>query len=111
MDSSEYARMGNEELLSRLDNAALADRLEHSEDWKIVREGAKRLADQAIEQLLKTAPTEQARILELQFIAKFCRDMLPSIVAYAKQDGFLAFYEAKDRGIISPPVESGPPAP
>ncbi len=97
MNSEELSK---EEIISKLSDGELAVRFEESEDWKLIRESTRRLADQAIDELTKTPADNLVRIIELQLTAKFCRNFLQSILNSYKQEGALAFEEAKYRGFV-----------
>lgn len=95
-----YEELNDEELVSKLEDSALMDRFENSEDWKIIREACRRAGERAKEALVKADPDKKTLILELQKIAQIYGNFLPSLVNSFKQDGALAFEEAKGRGLL-----------
>lgn len=96
----DYANLSNEEIIQKLDDAAFISRFETSEDWKLFREACRHLALQAGHILERTDPLkEPSTIIECQVVKKFCSNMIHGIVNGLKNEGKLAFDEAKDRGL------------
>lgn len=105
MNPQAIADLTNEELLSRLDDATFIARFEGSDDWKLIREACERLAKQADYNLDNIDPIKDPTgIIECQITRKFCRNILRGIVNGIKNEGKIAFQQAKERGIIQKPI-------
>lgn len=102
----DYSSLSKDELIVRLDKAVIADNFEESEQWGLIKEAASRLADIAQDKLNHTNVFKDPGLaVELQVCIKVLRDLLPNIVNGLKQEGRLAFNEARDRrldGFTSP---------
>ena len=98
MDFSEFT---DDDLLDRLEDAALAHRLESLVEWKIIQEACQRLVDFAQKQLQEVNPEEYTKIIEYQLTARlFGKGFLPALIQNMQRMGELSFNEAKEREII-----------
>lgn len=96
----EFEAMMDDALIDRIENAAEIKELENSRGWKLLSEACKRAANQAREALVEVDPTEKVLIVKYQQIIKLYGNVLPSLINSFKQEGELAFGEAKSRGIL-----------
>ncbi len=97
----EYSHLPDKELLSILEDATFAVKLEDSPEWKVFREVCQRIEKKASEELLNTSVDEKIKIIELQVAIKFYRKVLPNLIASIKAEGEEAFIEAQERGLLS----------
>jgi len=96
VDSNE----SDEKLLDRIENSIKITDWENSEQWKLLDSACKRLAKKAENDLKNVPADNMLRIVELQQIAKLYGDVIGNLIRHLKDDGQIAFEEAKDRGII-----------
>lgn len=97
---TKYEEMGSEELIDRIEKSAEIKDLENSPGWRLIQEACKRAANQAREALSEVDPSDKVLIVKYQQIAKLYGNVLQSLVSSYKQEGLLAFEEAKQRGVI-----------
>jgi len=98
-DSVDYEALTDEALLEKLDNWDRLDRFEDSEEWRIFDEACRRVAMRAREELIKVPANDTLRIIELQQIIKLYGSVFKSLMSSFKQEGEVAFFEARDRGL------------
>lgn len=98
--SLEFERMNDGELVDRIENAAEIKELERSKGWRLISEACKRAANQARESLADVDPENKVLIVKYQQIAKLYGNVIPSLVNSFKQEGEMAFEEAKGRGVL-----------
>ena len=95
---TDTSKLSREDILQKLDDAAFVQRFEKSEDWKFFREACEHLARQAEYEMDRTDPLKNpSKIIELQVVKKFCRNIVGSIINGIKAEGAIAFQEARDR--------------
>lgn len=92
-------------LFQELQKAALVDKLESSEEWKMLREAATRIIERAIyEFALKTEvssdPKDLSKVIRLQQIIRLYKFGLFKEVEILAKESDILFNEAKDRGIV-----------
>jgi hypothetical protein len=97
---NEYDRLADDALLQKIDESAAIRELETQEGWKLIAAGCRRLASWAQEALVSVPADQQTKIIELQQIVKLYRNVIPSMKNSLKDEGKLAFREAKRRGVI-----------
>lgn len=98
MADVDYDRLSNQELLQKLDDAAFIERFERGDDWKLFREACRRLADQAAFEMDRIDPIKDPTgIIERQVIRKFCQNTVLGIIRSFKEEGKVAFNEARAR--------------
>lgn len=91
----DFDSLSNEELLKRIDNAEFIEKFTNSEDWKLFRDVCKRLSEKASLELENVKANETNRIIELQTICKFYKNVLLSVIESYKKEGMVCFEEAK----------------
>lgn len=90
------------ELFEKLEQAGLADRLMADPAWGLLRKAADRIVEKALKQfVLNTKPTEIEKIIEFQLLVrKYKYGKLFAEIEELRQEGELAYEEAKERGIL-----------
>ncbi len=96
----QFESMEDKQLIERIETAAEIKEMESSPGWKLLNEACKRAAAQARESLSDVDPSDKVLIVKYQQIAKLYGNVLPSLVNSFKQEGEMAFQEAKGRGIM-----------
>lgn len=97
---ADFSRLADQDLVRKLDDAAFIARFEASEDWKLFREACERLARQAEHEMDRIDPIKDPTgIIERQVVKKLCRNVVRGIINGLKEEGKLAFAEAKERGL------------
>lgn len=95
---TDTSKLSREQILEKLDDAAFVERFERSEDWKFFRSACEHLAKQAEYEMDRTDPLKNpSKIIELQVVKKFCRNVVGSIINGIKSEGKIAFEEARER--------------
>jgi hypothetical protein len=95
----EFEHLSDDELIDSLDEGAVIAELENYDGWKIIEEAMKRTTQLAEKKLKDIDPTDASTIMQLQQIAKLYGDFIPNLIKSYKQQGELAFEEAKERRI------------
>jgi len=92
-----------------MDDIALLDALENSSEvrdivvrpgWKIIDAACKRTAARARKALEDADPENKTYVIQLQQIVKLYGNVIHSLISTYKQEGELAFGEAKKRGLL-----------
>ncbi len=96
----EFDELNDDDLLQRIENAAVIKEMELSPGWKLIDEVCKRTASHALVNLKNTNPTDASAISQHQQIAKLYGDVLGSLIDSFKQEAALAFPVVKGRGLI-----------
>lgn len=96
----EFENMKPEELIDRVENSAEIRELEGSKGWALLNAACQRAANQAREALAEVDPDNKVLIVKYQQVAKLYGNVLQSLINSYKQEGILAFEEAKSRGIM-----------
>jgi len=97
----DWDKASDQEILDQLRRAELADKLERSEEWQLVREAMQRTHDKHVLLLRKADPTDTNSIVQLQQICNmYAEDFLPQLIRNFQNIGEFAFDEAKRRGIL-----------
>jgi hypothetical protein len=98
---ADYIKASDDEILRQLEDARLADKLETSEEWGLVREAMRRTHDKHVKLLAETPPDDAVTIMQLQQIVKmYSESFLPTLIRNYRNVGEFAFNEAKSRGMI-----------
>ena len=105
MDENEIAQLSDDQILEKLESAALADRLEHDEHFQILRNACKRMHDRGVFALKTVNPTDHRRIIQLQLMCQFYENIILTLITNFKKDAEAVFNEAVDAGILQPPPE------
>ena len=99
----EYNDLASEELFKRIYDADLAEKLESSEEWRLVKEAADRIVEASIKKFaldVKVGKDSLEDILELQLIIrKYKYGLFKEFEMLANEREFLRD-EAKERGIL-----------
>jgi hypothetical protein len=91
----------DQEIMEQLRKSELADRLLHSDEWKLVHEALKRTHDKHQLLLQEADPRDTELIMNLQLICKMYREeFLPQLVRNFKNIGEFAFEEAQRRNLL-----------
>jgi hypothetical protein len=91
----------DQEIMDQLHTAQLADRLEQSEEWKIVHEAMKRIYDKHSVLLRKADPQDSNALIQLQQICNmYAEDFLPQLIKNFQNIGEFSFQEAKRRNLL-----------
>lgn len=96
----EFEAMADEELLDRLENSKDIKELEIHKGWKLIEEACKRTANKARRALEKIDPDDKTMIVKYQQVATLYGSVLQSLINSYKQEGELAFREARGRGLM-----------
>lgn len=96
----EFEKMRDDELFDRIENSAEIRELENSKGWSLLMQACKRTSAQAREALVDIDPNEKVLIVKYQQVAKLYGNVLQSLVSSYKQEGEMAFEEAKNRNIL-----------
>lgn len=91
------------DIVGKLEDSYLVDKLNNSDEWKIVIRAAKHLRDVTQEQynhLDHTDPDSKLRSIQCQVVIQFYDDFLSSLVVRYKAIGEEAYKHAEDLGII-----------
>ena len=97
----DWDTVSDQEIMDQLRSAELAERLEQSEEWKLVREAIKRVYEKHQKLLQSADPTETELIMNLQVICKMYDEaFLPQLIKNFQNIGEFAFEEAKRRNIL-----------
>lgn len=92
-------------LWDSLEKAGLADKLESSPEWKLLKEAADRIVERAIHEFaMKTDvsadPKDLAHIIRIQQVLRMYKYGLFKEVDVLKRESEYLFYEAKERGML-----------
>jgi len=97
----DWDTVSDQEIMDQLRSAELAERLEQSEEWKLVREAIKRVYEKHQKLLQSADPTETELIMNLQVICKMYDEaFLPQLIKNFQNIGEFARQEAKRRSIL-----------
>jgi hypothetical protein len=97
----DWDTVSDQEIMDQLRSAELAERLEQSEEWKLVREAIKRVYEKHQKLLQSADPTETELIMNLQVICKMYDEaFLPQLIKNFQNIGEFAYQEAKRRSIL-----------
>lgn len=97
----DWDTVSDQEIMDQLRSAELAERLEQSEEWKLIREAIKRVYEKHQKLLQSADPTETELIMNLQVICKmYDEEFLPQLIKNFQNIGEFAFEEAKRRNIL-----------
>ncbi len=97
----DWDNVSDQEILDQLRNAELADKIEHSDEWKVVHEAFKRVYQKHQKLLQSADPTETELIMNLQVICKmYDESFLPQLIKNFQNIGEFAYQEAKRRSIL-----------
>lgn len=92
----------DQEILNQLQTAQLADKLNNSDEWKLVKEAMKRTYDGHIMKLRKADPTKPEAIMELQQICNlYAEDFLPRLINNFQETAAFYHEEAKKKNLLS----------
>lgn len=96
-----YSVLDDKELLEKIEQAGLAERLVNDPAWGLLQEASKRIIDRAITKFaLSTKADDLVSIIELQTIIRKYKLGLFSEIEILRHEGEEAFEEAKNRGSI-----------
>lgn len=94
----DWEQASDQEIIEQLRNAELAERLQHSEEWKLVREAMKRVYEKHSVMLRKADPSDTNAVTQLQQICNlYAEDFLPALIRNFQNIGEFAFDEAQRR--------------
>ena len=98
---TEYLELSDRELFEELQKADLADKLETSPEWRMLKEAANRIIDRAVlEFACKVKANDLPKIIELQTVIRKYRFGLINEVDILKQESKYIYQSARDRGLI-----------
>lgn len=100
----DYSQFKDEDITDKLSNAEIIERFEESDGWRLIQEACKRTVLRAQEELLHTPADNTVRMVELQQIIKLYRNVLNGLINSFKNEGRMAFEEAKERGLLKKSV-------
>jgi len=89
----------DKELFDRLEKVGLAEKLEASPEWALVKEAANRIVEKAVMEFITSDPSDMVRMAQLQIIIKKYKFNLFREINSLKQESTLLYEEAADRGI------------
>lgn len=93
--------ISDKDLYERLENSALADRLESDPAWGLVKKAAERIVDRAVADFaIKCDPSDMKRIIQLQTILKKYKYGLFEEIRILKTESDFLFEEVKERGMV-----------
>lgn len=93
--------LSDQEIFDQLRSAELAEKVENSDEWKLIREAIKRVYEKHQKLLQSADPTETELIMNLQVICKMYDEaFLPQLIKNFQNIGEFAFEEAKRRNIL-----------
>jgi len=101
--SVEFEYLTDEDLAAKVSEYERLLVFEESEQWKMFNEACSRVAEKAKMDLIKTAPDNMVRIIELQQIIKLYSNVFKGLMNSFKQAGFVALKEEQSRN----PIGSG----
>ena len=97
----DWDSLSDQEIFDQLRSAELAEKVEHSDEWKLVREAIKRVYEKHQKLLQSADPTETELIMNLQVICKMYDEaFLPQLIKNFQNIGEFAYQEAKRRSIL-----------
>jgi hypothetical protein len=97
----DWNEASDREVLEQLRKAELAQRLETSDEWKLIHECLRRTYDGHIKLLRKEDPTNEVKMMELQQICNmYAEDFLPALIRNFQSIAEFAFEEAKRRNLL-----------
>jgi hypothetical protein len=102
-----YDELEDKEIFERLENSRFAEVLNNSAEWGIVRTAFERLKKKKDYIFMMSDPKSTDEIVCLYYAHReFLRTGtdLPSFINYLRREGSMVFSEAKERGIITPPM-------
>ena len=94
----EFEHLSDDELIDSLDEGAVIAELENYDGWRIIKAAMENTTKLAEMRLRNTDPTDASTIMQLQQIVKLYGDFIPNLIKSYRQQGELAFEEAKARG-------------
>lgn len=99
-DKNPFDELDDKQVLQKLEDGAFMEDFAKSENWMLFRQGCEALGRKAAHRLTTIDPLKDPTgVIEAQIITKFCRNVLRSIVEGIRNEGRLAFDEAKRRKI------------
>ena len=99
-DKNPFAELDDEQVIAKLEEGAFAEEFAHSDNWLIFRQGCEILSHKAQYLLERTDPIKDPTgVIEAQVNCKFTKNVLKSIIDGIRNEGRLAFDEAKKRGL------------
>jgi hypothetical protein len=105
-----YDELDDKELYDKLSQAGLADKLQTSQEWGLLKKAADRIVERAIKAFMVTPATNTQAIIELQQVIKKYKYGLFAEIEMLRNEGEYVFEAAVERQLISPqqgaPVES-----
>lgn len=97
----DWESASDQEIFDQLRSAELAEKVENSDEWKLVREAIKRVYEKHQKLLQSADPTETELIMNLQVICKMYDEaFLPQLIKNFQNIGEFAYQEAKRRSIL-----------
>ena len=97
----DWDSLSDQEIFDQLRSAELAEKVERSDEWKLVREAIKRVYEKHQKLLQSADPTETELIMNLQVICKMYDEaFLPQLIKNFQNIGEFAYQEAKRRSIL-----------
>lgn len=91
------------DIVEKLEDSYLADKLNNSEEWKLVLKAAKHLRDVTQEQynrLDHSDPNAKYKAIQCQVVIQFYDDFLSALINKYRAIGAEAYTHAQDLGII-----------
>ncbi len=93
-----YKPLDEKELIGKMDRAALAERIEYSAIWELIKEYGKKEVDRIENSFIFTVGSDnQAAVEEVRAQMKFWKHDLPRIVSFFKQEGLSAVVESQEK--------------
>lgn len=96
----EFVNMPDAEVLDKLENSSEIHDLEKSRGWALLNEACRRAAGQAKQALVEADPDDKTMVVKYQQVARLYGNVLQSLINSFKQEGAMAFEEAKSRGLV-----------
>ena len=107
-----YDKLTDKELFDKISQAALAEKLETHDEWKLLRVAADRIVERAVRALIQTPATNTAAVIELQQVIKKYKFGLFAEIDLLRQEGEFVLDELRNRNetteFFSPNSEESP---
>ena len=104
MADSDFSILEDKELFDKLHQAGLADKLTHSEEWRLLKEAADRIIERALNRFaFAIRADDMVGVIETQILLRKYKYGLFQEVSQLAEEGKLYFDEFKERGYTKVP--------
>lgn len=105
-----FHEMDDKELFENLQRAGLVEKLETSEEWKMLKEASNRIIERTIYEFamntyVSSDPKDLGKVIRLQQVLRLYKFGLFKEVDLLKNESEFLFEEARDRGLVEMNIE------